>query len=958
MKPLRPLVAVAGALACSSLALAQPGSYTDLGTHTSVETFSQSVTLTAANDIQWFKIVLPAAANVTASYIDIWVNTPGDITDSEIGLYSNTGALEDFDDDDGPGNLSQLSYGQTAPPRPANGGGLTFTGQDGALAAGTWWVAVGHYNVTFNATAWNVTSSYTSTQRTITLNFRIQPAGAPTNPSGVGTATPASGGIGTTFVAAVTVTPGTNPASTGLGVSLNAANVDGGTVTLLDDGNSPDAIAGDNIFSGNVTVGPAATPGTKSLAFTITDAQARTGTGNLTFGVIPPNDLCANAALVSEGTYAWDNSAATTDGSASCQTSSNKDIWFEYLPTFTGTQTVSLCGTTFDTVLSVYSACGGTQLACDDDACDGVTPPGSGFASIVTNLSVTSGTPVRIRVASFGSAPTGGAGTLTINLPPTNPNGIGTATPNKGGIGTTFVAAVTASGGNNPPSTGLGVTLDTTNVDGGGVITLLDDGNPPDAILGDNIFSGNVTVGPSATLGVKSLQFTVTDAQSRSGTGNIGFTVTPPNDDCANPTPVVNGIYSWDNSGATTDGASPSCQSSTSKDLWYLYSPSLTGTANITTCGTVQDTVLSVYDTCGGTQLACDDDTCNPGLQSQITGLAVNSSSTYLIRVASYGTSATGGPGTLTIEEPNSPPSGTGTATPTSGGIGVSFVAKVTVTSGHNPQSTGLGVSLDASLVDGGPVTLLDDGNPPDDSAGDNIFSGTVTVGPSATPGSKSLPFTVSDAELRSSNGTIGFTVLAPPPANDNCGNPEPVIEGTYSFDNSGATTDGASPSCQATTNKDMWYEYIASHNGTVEITLCGTTFDTVVSVTDACGGAELECDDDSCDGVTPPGSTLASIITGMPVTYSTHYIVRVAAYGSSPLGGAGTMTITLTPAPCPGDTNGDYAIDLGDLATLLAAYGTSTGDPGYNPLCDLNSDGSIDLIDLAQLLSKYGTHC
>jgi len=59
---------------------------------------------------------------------------------------------------------------------------------------------------------------------------------------------------------------------------------------------------------------------------------------------------------------------------------------------------------------------------------------------------------------------------------------------------------------------------------------------------------------------------------------------------------------------------------------------------------------------------------------------------------------------------------------------------------------------------------------------------------------------------------------------------------------------------------------------------------------------------------------------------------------------------------PIPGDVDGDGDVDLSDLAALLAAYGSNTGDPNYNPDADLDDDGDVDLADLAMLLANYGT--
>ena len=62
-----------------------------------------------------------------------------------------------------------------------------------------------------------------------------------------------------------------------------------------------------------------------------------------------------------------------------------------------------------------------------------------------------------------------------------------------------------------------------------------------------------------------------------------------------------------------------------------------------------------------------------------------------------------------------------------------------------------------------------------------------------------------------------------------------------------------------------------------------------------------------------------------------------------------------LDTATCPGDLDGDGDTDLSDLAALLAAYGTFSGDPNYNPAADFDSDGDVDLADLAFLLADYG---
>ncbi len=61
---------------------------------------------------------------------------------------------------------------------------------------------------------------------------------------------------------------------------------------------------------------------------------------------------------------------------------------------------------------------------------------------------------------------------------------------------------------------------------------------------------------------------------------------------------------------------------------------------------------------------------------------------------------------------------------------------------------------------------------------------------------------------------------------------------------------------------------------------------------------------------------------------------------------------------PCPADLTGDGQIDLDDLSELLVSYGSSIGDPEYNPDADFDDSGTIDLDDLSALLVVFGTSC
>lgn len=60
----------------------------------------------------------------------------------------------------------------------------------------------------------------------------------------------------------------------------------------------------------------------------------------------------------------------------------------------------------------------------------------------------------------------------------------------------------------------------------------------------------------------------------------------------------------------------------------------------------------------------------------------------------------------------------------------------------------------------------------------------------------------------------------------------------------------------------------------------------------------------------------------------------------------------------CPGDIDLDGTIGQPDLGILLAAYGTSACQPGFNPMADLDGDGTIGQSDLGILLAKYSQAC
>ena len=97
---------------------------------------------------------------------------------------------------------------------------------------------------------------------------------APTSPAGTGTATPSSVQRGGSALLSVAVTPGTNPDSTGLGVTGDLSAIGGSPTTSFVD-------AGGNTFTFQTTVAAATIPGSKTLPITISDEQGRTGSTSI-----------------------------------------------------------------------------------------------------------------------------------------------------------------------------------------------------------------------------------------------------------------------------------------------------------------------------------------------------------------------------------------------------------------------------------------------------------------------------------------------------------------------------------------------------------------------------------------------------------------------------------------------------------------------------------------------------
>ena len=390
-------------------------------------------------------------------------------------------------------------------------------------------------------------------------------------------------------------------------------------------------------------------------------------TGNATWAAVA-NDSCANAMAIGNVTnLAFDTTNATFDGPGHFVT--GKNIWFCYTASCSGTATISLVGSSYDTKMAIYKGCecpasANSLIKAVDDArgrqAEGCIP-------------VTAGNQYLIEVGGFGTA--SGEGLLTITC---NKNGLRPA--NDDCVNATHVGNISH------------VPFDTTcaTIDGPGYCSRLSHniwyhytatstGNVTVSLLGSE-YDTSLSVSHArgcpplledeiecnddfADTPQSQITFAANYGQSYlievggydvdySGAGVIsiyegGEAPGSDNDNCIDAQKIgeVTNL-AFDTRDATFDGPGLCMQG---RNRWYRYTASCTGQATISLCGSNFDTVLAVYRgwecyPSSNVLLGCNDDACGRQSQLKVNVVAGNQ---YLIEVGGYDGSA--GRGVLTI---------------------------------------------------------------------------------------------------------------------------------------------------------------------------------------------------------------------------------------------------------------------------------------------------------------------
>jgi hypothetical protein len=152
-------------------------------------------------------------------------------------------------------------------------------------------------------------------------------------------------------------------------------------------------------------------------------------------------------------------------------------------------------------------------------------------------------------------------------------------------------------------------------------------------------------------------------------------------------------------------------------------------------------------------------------------------------------------------------------------------------------------------------------------------------------------------------------------------GSDAPTVAGAsaqVSFDTTGAQVDAIAGSCSGSDGgPDVWVRYVASSTGSVTMSTCGCSYDSILRVFTSCGGAQIACNDDACPG---GGFNLASTVTFRTVA-GEDYLVRISGFiGSGRQAGWGVLGITAT-ADCRADFNHDSATNVQDIFDFLSAW-------------------------------------
>ena len=348
----------------------------------------------------------------------------------------------------------------------------------------------------------------------------------------------------------------------------------------------------------------------------VTDGADRTATSAQFFVVLPSpanDNFAAAQTLTGTSANAQGSNVGATKEAGEPNHAGNKggaSVWYVWTPPATGVYTANTTGSSFDTLLAVYTGAAVnalTEVASDDDT-------GTLVTSSVT-FNATAGTTYHIAVDGFN----GDTGSINFDI------GTFNSLP-------TIIAFAPGSGG-----AGVTVTLTGTNFTGATAVNFA--GTPAASFLVENATRITAVVPANAASGPITV---VTPNGTAASPSDFTVLPGPANDNFANAQ-VLDGtvplVVTGTNGGATKEAGEPDhAGNAGGRSVWYVWTATQAGDYTITTRGSDFDTLLAVYT--GGsvsslTSIASNDDDPEGGSTSAVTFTA-QANKTYRIAVDGF----------------------------------------------------------------------------------------------------------------------------------------------------------------------------------------------------------------------------------------------------------------------------------------------------------------------------------
>ena len=429
-----------------------------------------------------------------------------------------------------------------------------------------------------------------SAANTATKEFTITVKPASTPPTATGAANPASVQAGATTALTVTVTPGSNPTSTGIGVTADLSAIGASsTQQLFDDGLHNDGAANDNVFGFTASIAGGTSVGAKTLPVTVTDAQSRTGSASIALTILPPPppttvkisqvyggggnsgstythdfieifnqgttpiDLAGWSVQYAGATAStWTVTALCPSGP--CMLQPGHYLLIQESQGAGGTTPLPAADVVAGTPALMSASSGKVALMNVATAITGTCPAAGTFVDLVgygsancfegtLPSSTLSNTTASVRrgngcidtdnnrndFVTVGPIPRNSASPAqSCGGDPSQMSGVGIATPGSLLPASNTLLTVKVTPATTPASTNVAVAADLTSIGGASNQQLYDDGTHGDSAAGDGVYSFETTVGAAISTGAKSVLATMTDDQGRSATAPITLTVQSP----------------------------------------------------------------------------------------------------------------------------------------------------------------------------------------------------------------------------------------------------------------------------------------------------------------------------------------------------------------------------------------------------------------------------------------------